>query len=183
MRTSSAFVFNNLVPPGLIPHLAVGVITEENPMKKQILCLALILIFTTSAVSFRNVSASGPTTPSPASLSEQLGAFIIIAGARSDFALQNLINYGCDQVYSIVTTNLGFPADRVYYLGPTVGDPTRPNVQAVSKLGNIADTIENWAKSRVDSSHGLGSPCSTTGVRTSCAFQGGFLQTGNCRVI
>lgn len=125
-------------------------------MKKQILCLALILIFATSSVSFRNASASGSTNPAPASLSEQLGAFIIIAGARSDFALQNLINYGCDQVYSIVTTFLGFPADRVYYLGPTVGDPVHPNVQAVSNLANIADTIENWAKPRVDSSHGLG---------------------------
>ena len=45
------------------------------------------------------------------------GAVIIIAGARSDNEFESQIMGGSDEVYHTLINHLGFPTDRVYFLG------------------------------------------------------------------
>jgi hypothetical protein len=91
----------------------------------------------------------------PSSLTEQLGAFVIIAGDRSDHELQNLITNGADRVYDDLINYLGFPADRVYFLGPVTGG-LHPNVNDTSTLAHIQWAIETWPVGKVSATHGLG---------------------------
>ncbi len=85
---------------------------------------------------------------------DKLGAFIIIAGDRWDHDKQTQIKYGCNVTYEILRA-IGFPADRIYYLGPEVG-PNQPYVNALSNITNIQWAIETWAADKVSSTRGLG---------------------------
>ncbi|HME55939.1 MAG TPA: C13 family peptidase [Candidatus Lokiarchaeia archaeon] len=125
-------------------------------MNRKIACMALLAFLAGSSFYVMNVSAT--TTPvkpkiEPASLNETLGAFIIIAGERSDHNLQNLIVGGADQVYNMLVNNLGFPASHVYYLCPVY---PHPHANAQSTYANIVTAISTWASTLVDATHGLG---------------------------
>ncbi|HME53325.1 MAG TPA: C13 family peptidase [Candidatus Lokiarchaeia archaeon] len=90
-----------------------------------------------------------PITPS--TLSETQSAAIIIAGDRSDHALQNNIMYGADQVYNILINNRGFLPSRVYFLGSRLD----AGVNAISTYSNIQYAFQTWAPTVTDASHGL----------------------------
>ena len=51
--------------------------------------------------------------------------------------------------------HLGFPTDRVYFLGE-YGYGADADLNGISTSANIQAAIETWASSRVDSTHWLG---------------------------
>jgi hypothetical protein len=135
-----------------------------------------MLLVSSISIGYGNSTTS--EKPKKASPSETLGAFIIISGDRSDHALQDLITGGSDQVYNIVTNDLGFPASRVDYLGPIVNS-SHPHVQALSSWSNIQNAIETWAVGKVDATHGLGLYLFDHGGTDVMAIPGGGLSDYN----
>jgi hypothetical protein len=127
-------------------------------MKKrfQLLLVLTFLAFLAlpcTCIANNQVRTASVSTPKASTLTETLGAFIIIAGQRSDMALQNVIVAGADQVYNILVHHLGFPASRVYYLCPVATDPY---ANGTSTYANIAYAFSTWAVGKVDAAHGLG---------------------------
>jgi hypothetical protein len=120
--------------------------------------MAFLAFLAASSFFAFNVRAEATKSSSgikPSSLTEQLGAFVIIAGDRSDHELQSVITNGADRVYNDLITYLGFPSDRIYFLGPVVG-PTHPKVNATSTIANIQSAIQSWPVGRVSATYGLG---------------------------
>ncbi|MFW9877432.1 MAG: C13 family peptidase [Candidatus Thorarchaeota archaeon] len=87
-------------------------------------------------------------------ISANLGAWIIVCGDRIDHHLLGAIRNGYDETYEALI-NRGFNPDDIYYLDANYGTPS-PYREAISYRANIQDAIELWAKTKVDTSHGLG---------------------------
>ncbi|MFX0098697.1 MAG: hypothetical protein ACFFCS_03885 [Candidatus Hodarchaeota archaeon] len=87
-------------------------------------------------------------------LTEKLGAFIIVGGDRDDHDKQDYVMYGCNQTYNILL-DLGFTENQLYFLAPVM-NASYPNVNDYSYYDNINWAIEEWAKDKVNSTCGLG---------------------------
>jgi hypothetical protein len=128
------------------------------------MAISLLLLLAASGVFYAiagvaRANDQPPITPGSiksSSLTETLGAAIIIAGDRSDHELQSQIRYGASQVYDILKNERGFPANRIYYLSPaTFPTGLEPNADAESTFANIQAAFTTWVTSRVDATHGL----------------------------
>jgi len=133
-------------------------------MKKLDNKIILLLLLTISSICFgntqiiTNITSSEPTNlteiePLPAA-TENIDAWIIIAGDRSDHNKRSLIQYGCNKAYQALI-NLGYHTGNIFYLGPQTG-PSQPYVNRLTSRSNIQYAIQNWAASRVDATKSLG---------------------------
>nr|MDO8114184.1 C13 family peptidase [Candidatus Sigynarchaeota archaeon] len=125
----------------------------KNKLKSALILLAVTVlssgfIMNTNAATFIGGGLSQSTA------SDRLGAFIIIAGDRTDHALKTMIQNDANRSYQILRA-LGFPTSKIYYLGPNTG-PSQPYVNGTTTLTNIQWAIETWASDKVSSSRGLG---------------------------
>lgn len=126
------------------------------------LIFVLILVSSLGTFGATYVEKSDPIDlldeePKPAA-SANLGAWIIIAGDRSDHDKLSYIRNGCDEVF-LALQNRGFSAADIYYLDPaysTAGNPQSIYRDADSTRPNIEWAIETWAAGKVDATHGLG---------------------------
>ncbi len=95
------------------------------------------------------------TEPNPA-VNININAWIIVAGDReSDHSLYYCIENGCEEVYDILE-DLGYAADRIYYLAEDWDGSLPARASATSEKTNIQYAIETWAADKVSSSLGLG---------------------------
>ncbi len=92
--------------------------------------------------------------PSPAAYRANIGAWILVAGDRSDHDIIELMKSGCDIAYFILASRDVDPSD-IKYLGPDYGTPGIFQDDYAYRE-NIQDAIINWAASRVSSTKGLG---------------------------
>src|SRR5271157_967684 len=120
-------------------------------IKYAMLLLAMGLITPGFAGQAQGITCKAIT---PSSTSDRLGAFIIILGDISSHHCLSWIKNGGDQVYERLRW-LGFPANRIYYTGPSYGSIS-PYQNAFSTPGNISYAIDTWAANSVSSSDGLG---------------------------
>ncbi|GAB4326725.1 MAG: hypothetical protein Kow0069_33370 [Promethearchaeota archaeon] len=90
----------------------------------------------------------------------EIGAWIIVAGDRSDHELLSLIRYGAERVYNILKY-LGYSDDDIYYLDPADTDGGGPDAVSPHRDGsttwaNVQSAITTWAAGKVNSTEGLG---------------------------
>ncbi|WP_371806735.1 Ig-like domain-containing protein [Candidatus Lokiarchaeum ossiferum] len=115
--------------------------------------LNAFISFNYSAVASEDPQNSKSPQSSPYA---NLGAWIIIAGDRSDHDKLNYIIYGCEQVHNTLT-GLGVSADDIYYLAPEVDGYSQSLYNDdVTTLANIDYAIGTWAAGKVDETKGLG---------------------------
>jgi hypothetical protein len=114
---------------------------------------ALSLCMPGFSIQVKSGTAISTSTIHPSTPSDRLGAFLIICGDRGDHEFNDKIVYGGNSVYDTMRS-LGFPASRIYSLGPSSLTLTHQN--ATTTLANIQYAIETWAASYVSSTRGLG---------------------------
>lgn len=128
-------------------------------MNKKLFSVLIFVFLACPAIAVVHAQANTtantalPGTTVPSTLTETLGAFIIIAGERPDHNLQGLIVGGADKAYNILRDDLGFPASSIYYLCPEF---PHWDANASSTYTDIQHAIDTWAAGKVDSTHGLG---------------------------
>jgi hypothetical protein len=144
---------------------------------KKLAVSVLFMVFVLPGLAIGTVTATKTTavqaTITPSSLTETQSAAIIIAGQRSDAALQSNIVYGANQVYNILVNDRGFLASRVYYLGP-VSEPFT-GYRGNSTAANIQYAFQTWAPTVTDSAHGLVIYLFDHGGSGAMAIPGGLL--------
>ena len=116
-----------------------------------ILLLGLALVMPTFMGQAQAISV---TAIHASTLSERVGAFLIILGDRSDHEFVTQIKYGGEQVYNILR-GLGFPASKIYMLSPWSGGYAA-HYNDSTTLPHIQYAIENWTVGKIDATHGLG---------------------------
>nr|MDO8108653.1 Ig-like domain-containing protein [Candidatus Sigynarchaeota archaeon] len=87
----------------------------------------------------------------PSVVNQPIGAWIIIAGDRSDHDQQAGIISGCNRVYNHLLA-MGFLANQIMYLGPVWSGI----VSNFSTRANIHTAISHWAATKVNAAVGLG---------------------------
>jgi hypothetical protein len=103
------------------------------------------------------------------------GKWIIVAGSRYDYALQDRIDYECNLIYRKLL-NWGYLKNEIYYLSWKDQDADNDGINDVSAeatSANIESAIKNWAVPKVNQFEPLYIYCTDHGNTGGMALRGG----------
>jgi hypothetical protein len=126
-----------------------NMIKKLTPIFVMLTCLAII---PTPVPAVPSQAGLKPQSMNSSIVNLAIGAWIIIAGDRSDHDDFEGIKNGCNQTYAALIS-MGYTASQIYYLSPDTGDGGVLNTTTVA---NIQYAIVTWAGAKVSSTVGLG---------------------------